>query len=535
MKLHKRTLELIIIIVALVGISMSGTVVPQLYAPKDRVFEGFHEYSSDYIQYVSYIKEGMYGRYSMYFRSYPFDQPATSIHWAYIFFGILFGPLGLTAPLIYHVVRVILAVLMLWYMYVIFLKLFRVHRLALISVIIAAVSSCFSWVTYTGGALQVHVLNYFPFSLSTPQRLTDRPHYILGSILFLAALLLVLQKNRRYTPAILFILSFLTVMVHISSGIALGMLSVVLVGMSYIKKSPTNAARIQGLSIAAGCITAAAITYYFVQIYSKASNIFIDQYAYAGLMTWTTFVREFISFGPLLWIGLPGLVYGIWSNEAIEIEKRILVCAWGIIHLVLFFFLYPIFRVDQVRFMQSLYFIPLTYGTVWAIWAISKRFGRILFTVGITLVLFVSLPMYLSIAYNDLFAMTDYKQFQSFGFPTKNQFAAFTYLDTKSPKESIVVASFEVANSLLMYSHNRIIGNDQGWSAEEGLRMKNDVGEFFSGRMSPNAALSYLTVNHISYVYYGYQEQSYGDISGYPFLKKVYENPEVTIYQVATK
>lgn len=532
MNVRKHTTELIALIIILISISMAGTVVPQLYVPAGRVFAGFHEYSSDYVQYVSYIKEGMYGRYTMYFRSFPFDQPATPIHFAYILFGILFGPLGLSAPIIYHVVRVILAILLIVSIYTIFFKLFRVHRLAFISTIIAAVSSCFSYVTYTSGVWQVHVLNYFPFALSTPQRLTDRPHYILGSVLFLMAISLLLQKSRRYTYIALFILSFCTVMVHIASGVVLGMLSVVIIGMSFIQKSPDTSGRKNGLSIATGAILAAAITYYFVQIYSKSSNIFIDQYAYAGPLTFMTFIREIISFGPLLWIGLPGLISGLWYNRTVEFRHRILLCAWGLIHLILFFFLYPLVRVDQVRFVQSLYFIPLSYGTVWAIWALSKRFGRLIFPIGITILLLVSVPMYVFQVQANLFEMTDYKEFSVFAYPTQNQFAAYQYLDTHSPKESIVVSYYETANLLLIYSHNRVIGNDQGWSKEEGQKMKDSVISFFAGTQSDEDARAYLAANHISYVYDGYQEKSFGDISGYPFLKKVYENQEVTIYQV---
>lgn len=503
MRIRRQSVQLFMLILLLLAISMAGTVVPQVLAPRDRIFAGFHEYSSDYIQYVSYIKEGMYGRMSMYFRSYPFDQPATPIHWIYIFFGILFSPFGLTAPIIYHIIRVILGVLFIYNVYTLFLLLFQKHNLALLSTIIAFTSSCFSWIDTSG----IHILNFFPFALSTPQRITDRPHYILGSILFLLVIQQVLRKNNNIF--ILCALSFTTVMIHIASGIILGLLSLFL----FFKN------RVHGIIIALGCLLGAVITYYFVTQYSLVSDIFIDRYIYRTPFSFIIFFQQVISFGPLLWLGLPGLLLGI--------KKQPIFFVWGIIHILIFFFMYPLFRVDNVRFMQSLYFIPLTYGTI----VLLVHLKKYMF-IGIALLLFVSLPMYVSQVQKDVFAMTDYQSFSVFGFPTENQFAAYYYLDKHSPTESIVLSYYEAANLLLMYSHNRVIGNDQGWSERAGKQMKDDSIAFFTGTQNDNTARSYLTNNHISFIYYGYQEQEFGNISHYPFLKMVYQNPEVTIFQV---
>lgn len=516
---------------------MSGTIVPSLAAPKDRVFAGFHEYSNDYIQYVSYIKEGMYGRYSMYFRSFPYTQPATPIHWVYILFGIVFGPLGLTAPVIYHVVRVILGGLLIFSVYKTFLMLFQKHNLALLSTMVAFISSCVSWISREGGTWHVQILNYFPFSLSTPQRVTDRPHYLLGSVLFLAVLYMVLRRpSKTLTLVLICVVSYMTVMVHVASGIVLALLSLVMIGVSLIQR-PTSDRKVytawRGISIGLGCGIGALITYYFVQQYSRVSNIFIDQYAYSTPLNLVNVIHEALSFGPMLWIGLPGLFIGLFKNHELTIHNRVLLFAWGAIHVLLFFVLYPIFHIDQVRFVQSLYYIPLTYGTIWLFWTISKRFSPIIFYAGVTVLLLVSLPMYLSQAYADLFAMTDYQTFAPFGFPTKQQYLAYKYLDSHTPKESIVLGDYDAANMILIYSHNRVIGNDQGWSPKAGQTMQQQEAIFYMGRLTLYEAQSYLHTNHISYVYYGFRERGYGgDMMKYPFLKKVYDNPEVTVYKV---
>jgi len=535
MRLTKQSLEIIVVVVLLLVIGMSATIVPFITLPKDRVFAGFHGYSSDYIQYVSYIKEGMYGRYYMDFRSFPPDQPATPIHWLYIFSGILFGPFGLSAPVIYHIVRVILGSLLIYSVYRIFLELFRAHQLALFSTMIAFVSSCVGWISQTGGIWSVRILNYFPFYISTPQRVADRPHYLLGSVLFLVVMYLVLRaKFNPYTILVLCFVSFVTVIVHTASGVVLALLSLAMIGIHLIQRKISDHKVYTawfGFSIGFGCGLGALVTYYYVQQYSLVSNIFIDQYAYSSPRNLANLLHEAISFGPLLWIGLPGLFIGLFKSSSINIYKRAVLFAWGVIHVLLFMVLYPLFHVDQVRFVQSLYYIPLTYGTIWLLWAISKRFSRLIFYGGVALVIVVSLPTYFSHAYTDLFAMTDYRTYATFGFPTKNQFAAYQFLDRNSPKESTVLAFYEAANMLLIYSHNRVLGNDQGWSPDGGQTMKQGVANWFSGKESDSDAYNFLTINNVSYVYYGYQERWLGDITKYPFLKKVYENPEAIVYR----
>lgn len=253
------------------------------------MFAGFHGYSADYVQYVSYIKEGMYGRYHMYFRSFPPAQPATPIHWEYTFFGIVFGLLGLNAPVTYHVVRIICGCLLVYCVYRIFLLLFARHTIALISTLVAFTASCVGWISQSGGVWQVRLANYFPFFISTPQRVTDRPHYLLGSILFLFIFHTLLRhKTNNIVSIVFFLISFVIVMVHVSSGIVLTALGITIVILSFTLPATSSKKRQDfwlGMSIVLGCVTAAFVTNYYVQIYSQISDIFIDKFTYATTLS----------------------------------------------------------------------------------------------------------------------------------------------------------------------------------------------------------------------------------------------------------
>lgn len=536
MKKYSSVINITIITLLLVGLGLSSTIVPYLAAGSNRVFAGFHGYSADYVGYVSYIKEGMYGHYAMNFRSFPPVQPATPIHWEYILAGIIFSPFHIEAPAIYHLLRCILGILFVLSTYTLFKTLLGKKHHALLATIIAFTSSCIGWFSYTNGSWQTQILNYFPFFISTPQRVVDRPHYILGSVLFLWAFgYLIREKTNRKIVVLLFILSFLTIMVHVSSGIVLACISGVLILLSYMLKGPlyeTKIDRYNGLAIIAGSSIAAGVSYYFIQQYSAVSDIFLDKYTYSAGLTLTTIWREILSFGPLLWLGLTGLIANVFYNKNASLRTRILMLAWGCIHLLLFFFLYPLFRVDQVRFVQSLYFIPLSFGVIWLLWHIAKLTRIWIFSIGICLLFISTFPTYLTQLDHDIHDMTDYSSFAPFGFPTQNQFAAYKYLDAHTPIESTVLAQYDAANMILLYSHNLVLGNDQGWTPQGGAQMQQEVTTFLTGNLGDDRAYTYLSSNHVKYIYWGYREKSFGNITRYTFLQKVYENPEVSIFKV---
>lgn len=535
-KKYSTGINILLITVLLVGLGMSSTIVPHFASGNDRIFAGFHGYSPDYVGYVSYIKEGMYGHYAMDFRSFPPKQPATPIHWEYIFAGILFAPFGIEAPVVYHLLRVILGSLFVVLVYKVLYTVLAKHHLALVTTILAFTSSCVGWFSHTRGTLEIKILNYFPFFISTPQRATDRPHYLLGSILFLCALQIILKRSRTTRSIILLgAIAFLTILVHVSSGIVLAMLSAVLIAKSLVSNPSSNNARIDrlyGFTIFISALLASAILYHFIRQYSAVSDIFLDKFTYSSGINILSIWKEILSFGPLLWFGLTGLVLHAFQKNSTSTHIKTVMIWWGFIHIALFFFLYPIFRVDQVRFVQSLYYIPLAYGTVWLFVHLANRFNKYIFHLGIFFFMLLVLPTYLAQLNHDLHDMTDYKSFAPFGFPTKNQYAAYKYLDTHTPIESTVLAEYEAANMILLYSHNRVLGNDQGWSPEGGAQMKYEVYLFLSGTMPENEARDYLRNNNISYIYEGFRERGFGSIQRYEFLKTVYKNSEVTLYRV---
>lgn len=517
-KAYQRYLPALLAGALLVGIGMASTIVPWMATPRERVYTGLNGYSNDYFQYVSYIKEGMYGRLTMVFRSFPFPQPTTPIHAFYIVTGMAAARFGIEAPVAFHLLRIILGLVYVFLTHQLFLRVFA-QPVAFLGTILAFISSPLGWLRFAGNHWEVARLSFFNFSIVHPERVTDRPHYLFGAVMVLTILLLLTREKtrRQVSKFALAVLAFGAAMVHASAGILLLVIGSI---------------RLHFFSLALGSGLALGITYFFVRQYTLVPEIWLDSYIYSGPLTIEGLAGDIVSFGPTLWLGLVGLLWASYRKETSHGHVHAIVLTWLLVQLGLFFFGYRLFHADRVRFLQSLYFIPMAYGTVLFFQCISARIKRNLTTIGVLAMIVVSLPVYTQDLAWSMIRLTDYKTFNVFAFPTIAQREAYAFLDSSTPRESIVLAGLEAGNNILIYSHSRVIGNEQGWSQAKGKQMLTERDEFFRGKQSADDAWGYLRRNAVAYVYYGYQERAMGNASGYAFLTPVFANAQVRIYRV---
>lgn len=518
----------LVLILLIVGFGMMPTVVPWMATPAGRVFNGIHGYSSDYIQYVSYIKEGMYGRYSMLFRSFPFPQPATPIHFLYIAIGIIANIVSIrSAPFAYHLARLMLGVLFVFVCFRFFLLRFSKPIEAALVTFLAFVSSPFFSISTAGGTWVVTPLKYLNFYIESAGRASDRPHYIFGETGFLFLVLLLFRPGRQKrswigSPVLLFFLSFAMAMVHAGTGII-----ALCVFLAWFLLDRRNSLRI--FTIIIGITLALATSYWSIRQYTMVPEIWLDSYSYSGSASFLPLIRDLFSFGPTLPLAFAGLLLAFRTWKKRE-TLDLFVLVWFVVWMGLFLYGYRWFQADRVRFVQSLYFIPFAYGSAIFLKSVATRFGKPLFFVLMSTIILYSMVPFIKNFVSNMYQFTDYRDFSIFAFPEKGQWEAYEFLDRKTPKESVVLAKYEAANNILIASHNRVIGNNQGWGVAAGQEMYTKRDRFFSGGMNGEEARDYLSDNHIEYVYYGYQEKSMGDMRGYSFLTPVFSNTDVTIY-----
>lgn len=504
--MNRERIVVIVCVGFIVSLGMVSTIVPWLKTPPGRAYNGMHGFSDDYTGYVSYIKEGIGGRLWVAIRSLPLPQTPTTIHHFYLWIGYAARLFGVSAPLGYHLARVIFGAIFVFLVYRLFLTLLRRGDEAILGTLVAF------------GATSVGTISSFPFAVDVSGRATGRPHYLMADILVISLVLLFLRGKTHLANIAMMVLSFLLGIIHP----AFGVIVLFMMAMALFRLPALSVFSIGGL------LCGLLISYW-----STHQNPFVSMLAFESYVLYARIGpgqiwREVLAFGPVLWLSAAGFVWAIVAKKTTRGTD--IMMYWLMATLLLFFFLFGVFRAERVRFVQSLYFVPMAYGAMLFFKLLSRYAGRWVTAIGVVFLIVASVPMYALALYQTTTNLTDYRVFPTWIFPTAKQMEAYRWLDRNTPNESTVLARFEAANNILLYSHNFLVGNRQGWTNEAGGIMETARDNFYLGVMSQEQAKAYLSKNNIRYIYSGYQERGMGDVSRYPFLSRVFDNGEVSIY-----
>lgn len=535
--LIKKHLPVIIVSVILVCLGMSQTILGAIYTPADRVYTGMNGYSDDYVGYVSYIKEGIYGRNFMTIRSIPATQVPTTIHLTYIIIGKISRILGLDAPAGYHASRAVLGFIYIFLVYHLFNLVLGSRKKAVLGVLLAFTVSTVGWFRQgPGGNWIYQSVSSFNFIDMAFGRVTNRPHYLLGAILFMIIITEII-KRRQVIIGKGIVLSFLGLAlgtVHPTFGILLilTLLTVMTAEIVIQFNWRQKIFFLYYIPVIGGTGSGLALSYWAMKQYPLIPNIWLDFYAYQASFSLPQFWNDVLVFGPLFWFAAAGFTI-IFLHKQYRQKQNLILGVWLLVQMLLFFLLYRIFKADRVRFIQSLYFVPMSYGTMVFLKFVSDRYKSSIGYLIYGLILLSTTPSFFYWWQKSNYEYTDYHEFSVFPYPTRGQRQAFAFLDTHTPQESLVLSWWEASNLILIYSHNTVLGNKQAWPAEAGLAMEAQRDRFYKNSMTAGEAHEYLLQNHVNYVYYGYQEKYQGiNPSAYGFLKPVFTNSDTIIYQV---
>ncbi len=118
-------------------------------------------------------------------------------------------------------------------------------------------------------------------------------------------------------------------------------------------------------------------------------------------------------------------------------------------------------------------------------------------------------------------------------YPLKDFVNAIRFIQDTTKREEVVLSEVNTGNYIPVYSGNTVyIGHDNTVKLEE---KKMFTRAFYAGTMKPAEAQEFLQTERISRIFYGPLEKEDGghaDMSKvYPFLEKVYENSYIMIYK----
>ncbi len=117
-------------------------------------------------------------------------------------------------------------------------------------------------------------------------------------------------------------------------------------------------------------------------------------------------------------------------------------------------------------------------------------------------------------------------------YPLKDFVTAMIFIQDHTSRDTVILSETTAGNYMPVYSGNTVyVGHANTVDTEQ---KEIIVADFFSGRMGPTKAKEFLTQNNLHYIFFGPQEMDDGGISdlttAYPFLTEIYKNTYVHIY-----
>ena len=525
-----------ILILFTLSISISPWLTVLIATPPDRVFSGIHWWSPDYFTYLSYVELGRRGGLGVRLLQTTLQQKPVYAHLAHTLSGLFFGNmLQLNSIFSYHLARVFYGL--------IFLSLaaffnFRFTK----SRIMTLFAFIFSF--YISGFVKVEQL--FPLKISRylafmfGSDIVDRSlgplHYTAGYIFFMITILWFFHERKSsFVKTLIFaILLNLTLLANPFAFIIAAFSFVIYIVIRLFLIMPKMAQITRELiEILFGFISTIPVLFYFqyvlsIEPWGQWSTSFKFYYVSHPPIT---AVEVIMGLFPLLFCGFFGIA-GIASRKiksSLTASQFTFFVSWILSHFILLFFGDRI-KIDPLRSNQGLYYLPLSIFAAYFIAAISKKLKvfiplnhKIIGLILLFFIILMTLPNYILTYRSHLYSFTDLKNFSLIVAPTQKQVEAFYWLEKHTPVASGVLALYEAAELIPGFSANAVqLTTDQ--------KVKT---EFYSGMMSEGEAQRYIKDNNFRYVYLGYQELFYGGgVMKYPFLKKVFENSDVKIYQV---
>lgn len=519
------------IIFLTIFISISPWLAELFSTPTGQVFTGINRWSTDYYIYLSYVEQGVRGFLSTKLIFTTESHPSVFFFLSYTIPGYIFGHiLGLNSIFIYHFFRSLYGLGFLFMTVIFFYKLSQSKIVTLLA---------FFLTFYISGFVKIVSLNPFQTAryLEWLQeqniigRATGPLHYSVGFIIFLGAFLYFFYSRSSWVKKGFILGLFLNGLLLSNPFnyllMALCFLFYIPLKLIFLNKDKRFSQEFKTVSIA----TLVSIPLFlFLNYYLSMPPwgvVGVSPKFYVDTTPQINFLELALSIGPIFFLGIAGaikLLIGRFRKQNSSIVIFLII--WPTVQLFLLMF-GDYFKIHPLRAFSGLYYLPLAYFSATFINYLLNKinvsiYRYIVYFVLVTIFLLTLPNLYLSYR-EQLFAFTDFKSFSQFAYPTKKQVEAFKFLEKNTPPYSAVLALFE-AGTLI----NGLSGNTTEVSIVQDFKIP-----FYSGKLKNDEAKTFLKKYGYKYVYFGYQEKSIGgNINTYPFLKKIFKNDEVIIYQV---
>ena len=539
-----------------------------------RTFELVHNYITDYNFYLSRIREGMEGRWTV------IEQYTSESHGGSLvqIFYLLLGKTDNHAPTMllgvtgaYHSARIVFGatVLILIALWVRFL--FPTLLWQTIAFLVVVTASVWPHVVPVGDSLRFGGPMSWWTLMDNLQRLTFLPHLLIGQALLVFLLFAggneeTLKKSGNWV--FLGILAFVLGMIFPPGLVFVGVTYGVMILLSFF----THLKLLSKKSDRETWISTQVLSRVLIGLLSFPSFVYfslmLTMYPWKRLMELDVihplpfqFPEYILALGPTLPLGILGLLLVFIKKD----RKFMSAVAWVIAWMLCLFVFQYIPQQSPLRFSEMLPQVPLGILTTYLFYQIffstqlffrspkendeggirnNGRFQKSIVFIILYSLFIIPIALGFGVMTSSFLWQKDFiDQKIAAGWPgiTMNNIIVYPitgfvdglmYLEKNIPKDAVVLSDMTAGNYIPPYTGRRVfVGHDNTVNLES---KREEARMFFRGET--NDAYEWLTGNGIGSVFFGPQEKELGKlqdlITAYPFLQEVYKNVDVTIYVV---
>lgn len=485
----------------------------------DRQFELVHNFPTDYNFYLSRIRQGLEGRWTVIERYTSEPHNGSFVHELYLLLGQvgrIFGMNEKQAGDVYHIARIVFAIVLLVMTAQFCIRSFPKNSIIAFLLVVTA-SSWPKWVVVEGVPRFGGYMAWWSV-VDSLQRITFIPHLLLGQALMIYLVLFFQKRNVIFLGLAGFVLGMVFPPGLIFVYGVLGILTL------FQKKYSIPLVQFV-------CLSAPSIVYLFLMT---------SFYPWKRLAEFDIihplpfdYVEYFKAIGPIGPIGLIGLIWALLKKE----KGMYLAIAWVVAWMFLLWVFQFIPSQSPLRFSEMIPNLGLGVLAGYLFYKI-RALGKLLCIFLIILGLF---HMYSSFLWQTDFV--DHKMRATVPlvpsgsyvmYPLKDFIAAIEYIHDHAKRDAIVLSETTAGNYIPAYGGTTVyVGHDNTVHAEA---KKLEVHEFFAGNMSVQMAKEFVKKTGASYIFFGPQEKEAGGVGNlskiYPFVTEVYHNGYITVYEL---
>lgn len=508
----------------------------------DRQFELVHNFYTDYNFYLSRIREGREGAWTVTEKYTSEPHKGSYIQIMYLLMGKVSAWVGVPWPNsgdTYHTARIVLSATLLFLLSYAAKCAFERSKFGwpVTAFLLAVTASSWPILVFHQGEWRFGGSMPWWSVMDSLQRITFIPHMLAGQALIVFLVIAMADAATMRVPRNWIFLGFLAFLLGIV--FPAGLMFVFAVAGVYVLirgiREIGGIWGIWGIGVI-GMISAPTVLYFSLVVKVYPWKRLID---YAILHPQPFVLREYLlAVGPILLLGVIGGIWVLWKRE----KKLFVFVAWAAAWMALILAFQYVPQESPLRFTEMLPQVPLGIltvyllgdlshlGNLWKKTAITIAFGLIALGLG---------QMYSSwrwqkefidhkiVATQPLVPTGSYVMY-----PLKDFIRAILFIQDHTSRDTVILSEMTAGNYIPVYAGNTVyVGHANTVNTEQKERIVTD---FFAGTMTPAQAKEFLTADALHYIFFGPQEAADGGISDltktYPFLTEIYRNAYVKVY-----